>query len=324
MDNNLVHNFAFARTALKYGLNSLKPHISNIILVPDYICDVIFEPIQQAGFNALTYPITDSFDPDWNAIKETLLTESISAFLLVHYFGQPQDIDYCRKFCTENNLFLIEDNSHGHGGQLNGQLLGTFGDIGVSSPRKILGLPFGGVLYSKNSNFVKAEKLKKIHPFCLLYYINLLKIGLSYLPKIKGQLKGWVNYANDWSNPLHDLDEHKQDYEIGPYSLHRIASTNWSNISYQRRSNWEKWSNFVSNNGLSPIYLSVHPESCPWAMPVYAKNLDERNKWLKWGSKNGINIFPWPTLSKESINETGLALERWNRLLCFPLDVEPK
>ena len=51
--------------------------------------------------------------------------------------------------------------------------------------------------------------------------------------------------------------------------------------------------------------------------------MDERNYWLKWGSKHGVNIFPWPTLPEEIINKDGPALARWKRLLCFPLDVSP-
>ena len=323
MDSNCVPNFALARTALKYGLIALKPRVDHGILVPDYICDVVFDSIHQAGLNTVTYPVTDTFDPDWDAINGALLKESICALFVVHYFGQPQNLDLYRKFCTENNIWLIEDNSHGHGGCLNGQLLGTFGDIGFSSPRKILGLPYGAMLYNKPFNTVKTEKLIKIRPFHLHYYPNLLKIGLSYFPMIKGQLKSWLNHSNDWSNPLLYMDDQKIDYETDSFSLHRISSTNWSNIAYRRRANWEKWSNFASTNGLNPIFSSVHPESCPWAIPVYANDLEERNKWLIWGSKNAVNVFPWPTLSKEIINDTGLALERWKRLLCFPLDVEP-
>jgi len=323
MENKIESYFGYARTALKYGLNSLDLHVGDGILVPDYICDVVYHPIKNIGLNIVSYPVTDAFIPEWKAIKKIIQNNSVHALFLVHYFGQPQNIDLCRKFCVENNIYLIEDNSHGHGGYLNGKLLGTFGDIGISSPRKIVGLPFGGILFSNMSNIETAEELKKIHPFRLFYYPNLLKIGLSYFPKLKGRIKGWLNYANDWSNPLLDLDEHKKDFKIGPFSLYRIESTNWSKISYQRRSNWEKWSTFASNNGLNPIYLSVHPESCPWAIPVYAKNLDERNHWLKWGSKNGVNIFPWPTLREETINEDGPALARWKRLLCFPLDISP-
>ena len=41
------------------------------------------------------------------------------------------------------------------------------------------------------------------------------------------------------------------------------------------------------------------------------------------GVKKGFNFFPWPTLSDETINKNGNEIERWKRLICFPLDILP-
>ena len=95
--NSNISYFSFARSAFKYGLNSLEHDGRDGILVPEYICDVVFHPIQQAGFNVITYPITDTFEPDLDAIKGLLITEKIHALLLVHYFGQPQNLDLYSK-----------------------------------------------------------------------------------------------------------------------------------------------------------------------------------------------------------------------------------
>ena len=47
-------------------------------------------------------------------------------FLLVHYFGQSQDIERAKEFCGQYRIWLIEDNAHGHGGILNDHPLGCF------------------------------------------------------------------------------------------------------------------------------------------------------------------------------------------------------
>ncbi len=39
---------------------------------------------------------------------------------------------------------------HGHGGYFNGELLGTFGDISISSPRKIINIYSGRPSYDKS------------------------------------------------------------------------------------------------------------------------------------------------------------------------------
>ena len=58
--------------------------------------------------------------------------------MMVHYFGQPQQIELFKSFCIDHNLFLIEDNAHGFGGKYNGKDLGTFGDIGISFQENFL------------------------------------------------------------------------------------------------------------------------------------------------------------------------------------------
>ena len=92
------------------------------------------------------YQVNDDLTPDWSDLRN-LIDDTTKALLLVHYFGQPQDVERFRDFCKEHGLLLIEDNAHGHGGRFNGQLLGTFGDVGFSSPRKVLDLHSGGILY---------------------------------------------------------------------------------------------------------------------------------------------------------------------------------
>ena len=68
---------------------------------------------------------------------------------MVHYFGQPQDISRFQQFCKQNDLILIDNNAHGHGGDIDGNLLGTFGEFGISSPRKNLNT----ISFSKDKNF---------------------------------------------------------------------------------------------------------------------------------------------------------------------------
>ena len=139
--------FANARTALWYGLKRLSFEKGQVLLVPDYICDVITHPLEDLGIRYVFYPIDDSFLPCWEIIESLQKKQSAQGLLLVHYFGQPQDLDRAKEFCHRHRIFLIEDNSHGHGGTLEGRPLGCFGDLGISSPRKLLQTESGGILY---------------------------------------------------------------------------------------------------------------------------------------------------------------------------------
>ena len=145
--NNFIDKFCFARSALKYGLNLLDLSPGDKVLVPGYICDVVNHSFNELGLKIINYSILDDFNPDWNDINKSVKSHKIKGILMAHYFGQPQKIDLFKSLCQEHGLYLIEDNAHGHGGFYNGHFLGTYGDIGISSPRKILSLPYGGILF---------------------------------------------------------------------------------------------------------------------------------------------------------------------------------
>ncbi len=143
----MTNFFAHARTTLWYGLLQLPMEKEQTILVPDYICEVVLHPLVDLVIWAVFYPVDSSFTPDWDVIENIQSSNPAHAFLLVHYFGQPQDIEHAREFCDQNGLWLIEDNAHGYGGKLNGQPLGSFGDMGFSSPHKLLHCTSGGMFF---------------------------------------------------------------------------------------------------------------------------------------------------------------------------------
>ena len=125
--------FARARTALKCGLQLLGVEAGSVVLVPDYLCNVVWHPLLQLGLQVKTYPVLDNLSPDWVALEKIQQPRRPAwALLMVHYFGQPQNVDDFRRFCSRHHLKLIDDAAHGHGGKHRGQLLGTLGDIGIS------------------------------------------------------------------------------------------------------------------------------------------------------------------------------------------------
>ena len=86
------------------------------MLVPGYICDVVLHPLEDLGIQVKFYPVDDSFVPDWEVLETLQNDGTVHAFLLVHYFGQPQDIQCAKEFCNKHRLWMIEDNAHGYGG----------------------------------------------------------------------------------------------------------------------------------------------------------------------------------------------------------------
>ncbi len=320
--SNNVALFGNARTALKYGLLACGVAAGDRLLAPDFVCDTVLHPLAELKVAADFYRIDDKLSPDWVQLSSIATRAKSRGLILVHYFGQPQLISRYREFCVAHNMLLIEDNAHGHGGELNGQRLGTFGDIGISSPRKILRTPSGGILYV-NAPTNPAVAINA-GGYRLPGITDLLSACIAgYLPCVTTVLRMLRDSHTDWSRPEQFAETPVNERPIDAYSRRRILRTRWAEVAQQRRQNWNAWSDFTSTRGLSPVFGRPHPESCPWAFPAYARNLEERNKWLKWGVASGYAVFPWPSLPKSAIDEGGSTLSRWKRLVCFALHQGP-
>ena len=224
--------FNKARTALKYGLTSLGLKEGDEILVPDFICDSIFQPIIQNSLVFQTYALMDNLEPDWASIGE-LLTHKTKGILMVHYFGQPQDVNKFITFAETNKLFLIEDNAHGHGGLIGEKVLGSFGDIGISSPRKFLNINDGGKLYFKKKNNYLTNLSIDYAPL----EPKSLHLGtyLNKFPKIKNKLRMYIKKRPNYENPLEFKESYVEDLLISKDVVTEIESLDWKGIASKRR-----------------------------------------------------------------------------------------
>jgi CelD/BcsL family acetyltransferase involved in cellulose biosynthesis len=308
-----------ARTALEIAFFQVGLRKGERILIPELVCDVLLHPILAAGLIPIYYPITHGLAPEWSLLESITMQSPCRALIMVHYFGQPQSVELFQQFCRRHNLLLVEDNAHGYGGYLAGKSLGSFGDIGVSSPRKILGTPSGGALYGANA--FSLGRIEKMKPFSIFRPSQLLKMSLRSCKPVWRFARSLADRSKDWSDPRLFREKEKCGRGIDRFSFRRILSADWKAIAGQRRQNWLAWTRFAQSKHLSPVFPEVHPESCPWAFPVYAKDIQERNLWLAWGMDHRIPLFPWPALPEEIISRDGQAMARWRILLCFPLDV---
>lgn len=129
-----------------------------------------------AGFPTTVNPIiqfgavpvfVDVTIPQYN-IDVTKLEEALSnktkAVMIAHTLGNPFDLKAVKEFCTEHNLWLVEDNCDALGSiyEINGEkkLTGTIGDIGTSSfyPPHHMTMGEGGCVYTDNPMLNKLIK----------------------------------------------------------------------------------------------------------------------------------------------------------------------
>ncbi len=75
-------------------------------------------------------PNTYNLDP---TKIEKAITDKTRVIMPVHFAGQACDMDAIMDIATKNNLRVIEDAAHAHGGEYKGKKLGSIGDAGCFS-----------------------------------------------------------------------------------------------------------------------------------------------------------------------------------------------
>lgn len=83
---------------------------------------------------------------------EAAISSKTKAIMLAHSLGNPFNIKVVKAICDKHNLWLVEDNCDALGSRYNGQLTGTFGDIGTLSfyPAHHITMGEGGAVFTNN------------------------------------------------------------------------------------------------------------------------------------------------------------------------------
>ncbi|MBR5945233.1 MAG: DegT/DnrJ/EryC1/StrS family aminotransferase, partial [Lachnospiraceae bacterium] len=111
---------------------------------------------------------------------EALITPKTKAILVVHLYGQASNMKPVTELCKKYNLKLVEDCAQSHGAKFNGQMTGTFGDIGCFSfyPSKNLGA-FGdaGAITTNDEKIAGDIKMLRNYGSRVRYYNE--KVGVN-------------------------------------------------------------------------------------------------------------------------------------------------
>lgn len=142
----------------------------------------------------------EQFCIDVNKIEEKI-TNKTKAILVVHLYGMVTQMDKVVDLCKKYNLKLVEDCAQSHGACFNGQVTGTFGDVGCFSfyPSKNVGA-FGdaGAVVVKDEGLAKEFKIFRNYGSEKRYYnkvvgansrldelqAGLLRIKLSHIKEL--------------------------------------------------------------------------------------------------------------------------------------------
>lgn len=304
------YQLSHARSGIYLSIINELENSNQEVLIPDFICESIPNYLISHNIKIKFYKINYNLQIDWEDLINKLNKNS-KFLILVHYFGFPLDLNKTIEFTKKNNLILIEDNTHGFNGSYQGKTLGTFGDYGVTSPRKHIQLNYGGILYSK-------RKITDYYSLNLVYQTTTLQKFKFFVSN--NFLRSKLILINIFKKKIHSL---VKEYEsiikasiLDNYSKKIIYNTNWIFLKKNKSKNYQYWKQFSKKNNLISLIEMDVGDLNPWAYPILVSSDLEAIKWINWGKKNNVIIFNWPTLH-DLVDKDSIAFDLSKRTICF-------
>ena len=293
--------FSHARYALATFLRE-RDAGNGTLYVPSYICEDAVAPLRPLGQKVQYYPVTKSLEPDWEWL-DSRVEGSGDALLLVHYFGFPNAPDLAQEFCRSHGLALIEDCAHSFLTRYQDKVIGTFGDAGFYSFRKLLPIPDGAALVNNGANQedvshndgIEFQRTNWVH-----ILMQLLKFGVyqsrsasTLLRRLRagGQIPG--------QSMLVPQPPGSADHKISriSYQLMQALEPQYENMSVQRHQNYAYLLDaFPDSLEAAFLYPDLRVGTCPYAFPI---RLSDRQSVMHRLQASGVPVHPWPDLPLE-------------------------
>jgi dTDP-4-amino-4,6-dideoxygalactose transaminase len=196
-------------SALILSLQALGIQPGDEVLVPGMTFIATIEAVVAAG----GVPVLIDVDArTWNLdvkLAKEKITPKTKAMIFVHLHGNPAGILDARKFCNENGLLLVEDAAQAHLAEVDGKMVGSFGDVAAFSfyPGKNLGaLGEGGCLSTASSTVYEKAKMirnwgsqhKYVHEIRGTNY-RMDEIQAAFLDIKLKELERWTSHRENLS-----------------------------------------------------------------------------------------------------------------------------
>lgn len=162
------------------------------------------------------------FNIDASKIEEKI-TDKTKAILVVHLYGQASNMGPIMEIAKKHNLRVVEDCAQSHGACFDGQMTGTFGDIGCFSfyPSKNLGA-FGdaGAIVTNDAKIAEDVRVYRNYGSEKRYYnrvvgtnsrldelqAGLLRVRLSHMAELEAEKrKICTRYLKELKNEYIEL-----------------------------------------------------------------------------------------------------------------------
>jgi len=253
--------FLSARCAIQSLIENIRPPQ---VWMPSYLCCSMLDAVDQTLTRVEFFPIGDNLEiisMDWigNLLPGSLV-------ILIDYFGFPCDQQSIKEV-QARGAFVLEDASQA----LLSTHVGLHSDFVLFSPRKLVGVPDGGILQFRRENHIFSQKLL---PPPREWWLKALECGIAR--------REFDKFGGDrsWYDLFRQVEE---TYPLGPYRMSELSEAllesvfDYNAISEARRENYLYLAERLSDYAL---IKNLDEDTIPLGFPIIVHHRDEMMRIL--------------------------------------------
>lgn len=289
----LVSSGKAALTLTLLALKQVHPGRDQV-LIPALTCYSVPSAIVKAGLRVKLCDIDPAtLDFDYRQLPGQLEDPHLLCVIPVHLFGLPADIERLRGLIRDPAVAIVEDAAQAMGGNREGKLLGTLGDVGIFSlgRGKVLSTVEGGIILTGRDDLAQAlgARVVKLPTYGSAQTLRLALYALAlsvlthpwlfWLPKALPFLRlGETLFHPDF--PLRRLS----GLQAG---LARHWRVKLRGLQEQRRTAVEQW-----QASLAPAPVGAGQPKPLLRFPLLLASAEAARRMLDGGARCGLGIAP--------------------------------
>ncbi|MDA0979100.1 MAG: hypothetical protein O3B72_11110 [Proteobacteria bacterium] len=291
-DHPAFHNL---RGAFRFLLETLKPAR---VWLPGYICSAMRDAVIAAGMKPGWYAVNEQLSPDIETLSGLLAPGDLC--LAVDYFGRTPETEFLEYVSEHPEVVWVEDRAQAMLPER------SWGDYLLYSPRKLLGVPDGGLVTGGDTDRpveLSAPELTRLD-------------DLAFMDASRHRLEDVAETDNaTWYGEYLDAEA-----SMAP-GFHKISRLAWETLqkadaAFHARCRHANFRTLYRQLGDQALLRDESPAYVPFGFPLVVEDAGALSRRL--AAKRVFAPRYWPDMPGES--ETGAAKFLYEKVIVLPVD----
>jgi len=220
--------------ALHSALSAINVRPNDEVIVPSFSFIATANAVLYLGAKPVFVDIDPkTYNVDSGEIRKKI-TDKTKAIIVVHYAGQPADMDAINELAEDRDIFVVEDAAEAHGALYKGKRAGSLGDLACFSfyPNKNMTTGEGGMVTTDSKALIGKIRMIRSHGQDGRYHHVMLgynyrmtdfqaALGIVQLKRLNWVIREKAEAAEYYNQKINEIFGAKiEPPYVAPFSTH--------------------------------------------------------------------------------------------------------